>query len=517
VTALEKSSVLAGRTTLERHDREQLEFQASYFVDAGAAAVGATTEWFLFIPRNVGINADNYFRNDFYADLTGFVRLDLPTPQLDELANYESGPGPLTALPKLFAELRAGGVAAPAIAVHVKLFGHAFAEAVSSEQAALVERLAALPEDERGRVRYLDDVDLFAERARSALAALRRARQDFLPLRRAAPVADNVLEQTDEYSSLYLDGVLAKLWSSARSLKALFDGSCFAARLHGVLGRHASAECAYRLDQGFLNLDSSSLRRSEYFAYRKALLKKAIHQALYVGTQKLKTDKYVRNATGMVAASLAATWAVAAQLPLRQQGLSTSTQLLIFGLPVIAYVAKDRIKELTREWLTGKLQDFDQDVALSAEALDSAGLAEVKGRLRERMKFTSASAVPQDVASLRASVRTVAGTDVQTEAVLSYRRRLTFERIRARPGQRYGIRQIIRFNLRHFLTRLDEPEQNAPHFSPGEGLFVRAMVPKVYHLNLICRTSSPGQTPQLMRWRLVLNKDGLSRVEPIDG
>src|SRR5262249_4213075 len=124
VTALEKSAVLAGRGALERPHPEQLEVQASDFVDSGGSAPAAPTQWCLFIPRNVGINADVYLRNDFYADLTGFVRLDLPAARLDELSNYGNGPGPLSALPQLFAELSAGGVAAPAISVHVKLFGH---------------------------------------------------------------------------------------------------------------------------------------------------------------------------------------------------------------------------------------------------------------------------------------------------------------------------------------------------------------------------------------------------------
>ena len=38
-----------------------------------------------FIPRNVGITASNYQRTDFYADLTSFIRADLPKSTLDTL------------------------------------------------------------------------------------------------------------------------------------------------------------------------------------------------------------------------------------------------------------------------------------------------------------------------------------------------------------------------------------------------------------------------------------------------
>src|SRR5207249_342127 len=98
---------------------------------------------------------------------------------------------------------------------------------------------------------------------------------------------------------------------------------------------------------------------AEYFAFRQSFLKKAVQQALYVDTRRLAGDTFVRNATGAVAAGLAATWALVAQLPMQIKDLPPTTQTVLLGAPVVAYIAKDRIKELTREWLSRRVREFD--------------------------------------------------------------------------------------------------------------------------------------------------------------
>jgi len=72
----------------------------------------------------------------------------------------------------------------------------------------------------------------------------------------------------------------------------------------------AATEAEYRHAQGFVNLEYSSGANREYFLYRRSLLKKAVQQALWVTTRRRQVDSYLRNAAGMVAAGIAATWAL---------------------------------------------------------------------------------------------------------------------------------------------------------------------------------------------------------------
>ena len=513
---------------IEAHDRQQLEVQSAHPVTGASDDERFDVELFLFIPRNVGVTAANYPRDEFYGDLTTYLRVDLPAMSLDELV--VGAESPLVALGAQVDAIRAGkspvhrrdaaraagkdtSLHAPT-AVEVKLFGHTFTEAVRRRLDTLIGAVRALPDEPVAR-RWvlLDEVDRFAESGRAALAALRRAGRALEPFRVAVPSVLQTFRQTDEYSSLYLDGAFALLAQATLSTPALFDGTGFVGRLRQTLARHARAEAEYRAARGYLNFAGGAAGATEYFAYRQSFLKKAVQQALYVDTRRLTTDRWLRNATGAVAASLAATWALVAQVPAQLSNLSPAAQTALVAMPVLAYAAKDRIKELTREWLIRRFLAFDTNSEISVGSLAEAGLGAFSGSVRERVNFIDLPAVDADVRALRAASHTVFGADLASECVLRYHRRLTMRTDKqALPQPGLSLRQIVRLNLRHFLTRLDEPQHPACHYAPGDDSFVQVDVPKVYHLNLVARVKSERGVSS-RRWRIIMNKDGIVRIE----
>ncbi len=498
---------------LTAHDHEQIEVQHTHDLVPRARARPVAIELFFFIPRNVGVMPDNYPREEFYGDLTHYMRLDLPDLSLQELADDRHGRSPLVALHQQLDALSEGKQRVPPIAVEVKLFGHIFTEATRDRVTLLLDHLATLagrPPEERWR--FLDEVDRFAEEARAALYALRRAERRSEPFARGIRVLP-VFRTTDEYTSLFLDGAFALLAQAARDEPRFFDGSGFVPRLALVLARHAEVESRYRLRAGYLNLDLRA-GGAEYFAYRQSFLKKAVQQALYVESGRLENDRFIRNAASMVGASLAAVWALVAQLPQELPHLSPLAQTALLGLPIAAYVAKDRIKELTRDWLTRRIRGYDNEVEIRAGALAEAGLGRVAGRIREAARFVESAEVPEEVTRMRVALRTVRNADTAGESILSYTRDLDLALDDEGPvTEGLAFRQILRLNLRHFLTRLDEPEQRESHYAVDEGRFVHVALPKVYHINLIARVRSGGRRILLKRWRIVLNKAGIVRLE----
>jgi hypothetical protein len=505
-------SLSTPRPLLDAHDHEQVELELHHAVGQKGRERAERLEAFLFIPRNVGLNGQNYPRTDFYADLTSFVRADVRVISLAELKDTERKELPLARIAQGLDEIVQGQAAAHAVAMQVKLFGHAFSEALRTGVVELLQRLSELPASpSSSRESLLEQLHHFAQDARDALGGLRRLRRQLLPLAHAAPSLLTVFDQTDEYSSLYFDSQLALLAEGANRAPELLDGSCFVPQLRKVLAGHAAPEARYRRARGFLTWDGRAQEAGEYFSYRQGLLKKAVHQALWVEAKTLNSDQYVRNMTGMAAAGLAATWAVIAQLPMQFLKLSGSLQTVLVMLPIIAYVAKDRIKELTREMLTRRYQDYDRAIALSAVGLANVGFGSVGGELRERMRFMDLRQVPKEVLEARLAQRTVTGAELSGEAVLHYRRDLSLSAENAHAGP-LEVRQIIRLNLRHFLTRMDEPEHRVRHFSSETGAFEERVVPKVYHLNVVARL---GHEAPPTRWRLVLNKQGIVRVEEV--
>jgi hypothetical protein len=496
------------------HDREQLTFKVRH--GHGSATTDGTYDLklYLFIPRNVGLNSTNYPTADFYSDLTTFLRLDLPERSLVDLRTH--GRSPLRGLDQHLARIARGDLAAERVAVAVKLFGHTFTEAVRREVTQLRQRIVAAPAGTTWRAKVLHDLSEIVSHARSSLARLREAKRKFSPYRRVAPRVWEVFHQTDEYASLYLDGELAELAEFVGTRAELYDGSGWIGHVLQVLASCAAVEAAYRREHGFVNLEPGAAGR-EYFLYRQSQLKKAVHQALWVETKRLARDQYMRNASGMMAASLAATWAVIAQLPQRIKSLSSTAQALMFALPIVVYVAKDRIKELTKEALLRRMRSFDQETALASSYLAEAGLESVSGTLSEKVKFLSLDTTPAKVLAVRRRGRWVAGAEIRNEAVLLYSRRLqvTTPLKTIKSGEDFALRQIIRLNLRHFMTRLDERGQTVRHYEPATGGFMSRELAKVYHLNLVAEFGTPDGPKRLQRWRVVFSKEGIERVEEL--
>jgi hypothetical protein len=178
----------------------------------------------------------------------------------------------------------------------------------------------------------------------------------------------------------------------------------------------------------------------------------------------------------------------------------------------VAYVAKDRIKELTREWLMRRVATFDQSIALSTVGLGDAGTGEMHGTLRERMRFIPLAQLPPEIMATRVAQRTVSGSELAGESCLHYLRKLEVVRTDA-ASRRVALRHILRLNLRHFFARMDEPEQIVRHFAPSHQAFIEARIPKVYHLNVIVRARRNSGLSAPTRWRVVLDKRGIVRVE----
>jgi hypothetical protein len=500
----------AERAYLEAHDREQLALEIRHAPGSAAAGGVHDLELYLFIPRNVGLRSANYPTADFYNDLTTYLRLDLPALDLEDLRTGVCSP--LRDLDLHLAEVTNARTSPAQIAIAVKLFGHELTETVHHERARLLRVIREGDGDLGWRGELAVGIGELVAASRSALERLRGARRGFAPFRRVAPDVWGVFQQTDEYASLVLDDTLATLAHELCSRPAVFDGSGWIVHVLEVLSAFAADEAAYRRAQGFVNLDPSSSANREYFLYRRSLLKKAVQQALWVDTRRRKADRYVRNAAAMVAAGLAATWALIAQLPSRFLSLSPSMQVLMFVLPVIAYIAKDRIKELTKEWLIRRLDTFDQETELVGSQLAGSGLGSLRGCLREKVRFVDRA--PEDVLAIRRRSRWIAGPRLAGESVLVYRRTLEVAApLHARNPDPLALRQIIRLNLRHFMTRLDEREQLVRHYEPSAGGFATRKLAKVYHLNIVARIGRPGAGSHLERWRVVFSRAGIERIE----
>lgn len=516
----------AVRADVDIHDRQQIEVELAYPLLRDRPSAYAT-ELLLFVPRNVGVSAQNYARDSFYADLTAYLRMDSPPLTLQELGDPSCESSPLFHLDAALRTLEADIHALPPrpIVVLVKLFGHSFRESVNAARVALQQQIAAacaLRGEERGAARelLLQELRALGAGGHAALRRFRSMRRRFQPLSGARPGSvREMFEYVDENTTSFLVEQMAKVATDLQRQGALHDGSGLVAAGLCALMAEAQAVAGERRLEGFSFPDPAQQRTAEFFTYRRGLIKKSMQQAFYLETRALRRDPYVRNAIAMVAAGLAAIWSLVAQVPATLGDLSSETRSAVLVSAVVAYMLKDRIKDLTKEHLGRRLRAYDHDNVIVGDNLVLVGLRGFSGRARERMRWQTPQQVAPRLVQLRAHPRTVAGSDISSEEVIAYSRTLVMG---PEPGEQlpagFALRDILRLNLQRFMLRLDEPLDKVSYFDLRRRRFLRVQTPKVYHLNLLLRVTmgvEKGQEVLLRRYRVVLNKERIVRIEKV--
>ncbi len=556
----------------EVHDRHQVELRFNYPLGEEEAR-RYLVDVFLFLPGSLGIHPGNYPREQFYADFTAYMRMDALPLALDALADPQHPASPLSRFAETLRRLQSDPRPPPTAParVHVKLYANLYAVGVRTECRRLeksITRILRDLRDPRGPSRpgvstppeprspsvppdaprdpiaaadpWLADLDAALGRMREALWAFRRVRAGYWPFERLSHGSlAGAMRVADEYMSLTLEERLAGLWRHLGSAGALFDGTGFVLRARLRVAALAREEALYRARYGYLTLRESHLgapaapgppglhagSAGELFTYRASQLKKSVQQALYLAVRGARADTFVRNAVGAVAAALAAIWAFAAQVPTQLAGLPVRTQLLVFAAAVVAYVLKDRIKALTSEALLKRLRLYDHTSWLYGETLPELGMSQFRARMSEVVRFTPFAAVPEAVRRMRMQRRTVQHSEPVGEEVLHYHKRLEVGAPRdpAASGtpESYRLRDILRINVRHFLARLDDPTDEADWYDLGTATFQQRALPKVYHVNVVVRVRQADAAGVVAQdreahLRVVLNKDGIVRVERVD-
>jgi len=545
----------------EVHDRQQLELRFNYAVGEHGRC-DYHVDAYIFVPRNVGLNRTNYTREQFYADFTAYVRIDAGALPLDALADPSNPASPLHRFAATLDALRTSRrpPATRPLSVHARLYANLYVSAVRAECRRLEKLLTrreraegdhpslfpAAMQSGQGRretpapePRVADPEGAFERDLAAALTRMQEALRAFRSVRGAAwpfePLCHEgvaeAMRGADEYMSLELEERLAVLSHALGERASRYDGTGFVARMRAHLAAVARDEAGLRARYGYLTLDTrraptepggkASFDPGEYFTYRASLLKKSVQQALYLNVRGSRRDTFVRNAVGAVAAALAAIWALATQLPAYVSNLPGPTKVLFFAAGVLAYVMKDRIKAVTGEFLLRRARTYDHAHWIYGESLPDLGVNDFIAHSAEAVRFVSGDEVPADVRDVRVQRRTVQHLEVAGEEVIHYRKRLEAGREGggAPLPEGYRIRDILRVNLRHFMTRLDDPMDRVDAWDVGRAAFVRVELPKVYHLNVVARVrrERAGEPPQVRfaHLRVVLNKDGIVRAEEV--
>jgi hypothetical protein len=348
-------------------------------------------------------------------------------------------------------------------------------------------------------------VDLIAE-MRTALVVGAEARDE---VRRECALADEFLSHAliDFYAGCER-GVDDTLFCDKSTVKEA--SSPWSDDLRCLVAEGLSEELAHRRGKGYITPHADGHAELAAFLERASRLKKHFQDVLYLDVEAYFVDSRMRNYTGVVAAALAAfMWLSFTLLPIgsgTRAGISVGTFAVLFAL---AYAIKDRIKELTRGWITGRLMRLygQRMVTLKLpKRIDAAH--SVLLETRETFDVDSEPFAANDL-------REVNAIGAPKRVVqLKFRMRATLHPAAAlERAHIFSIKHIFRYDLSPIFARLDNAVKQVPVLDANRRVRF-ADAPRQYRFPARIVFQPSDGDPIEHNAYIVVSKRGIERIEP---
>lgn len=491
------------------HDRYQVEIKLDYELLNGRDTQYRVSTY-LFIPQTLGLTPDSYSKGDFYRDVQNYIRLKTPGLGLRELS--EGRHAPLAQIERLIQTV--GWDQNPELATqvinHCKLLSATLKSAIREHFNLIERRIAEAASD--ANVQHLIE-NLIAEflLQTDRLAATYRTCFSAFNLPHVDKAVFTAYSLTDESISLLIEESAIELFPIVTAHCA---GECRADFMRQLKERVAQ-ETGHRRAHGYGSLLKVG-EENETYMFRASVLKKYAATVLHLTTTVQREGRLLEQLLLAVAAGIAMAFATIIAFYVQQY--YGNFTFPVFVALVVGYMFKDRIKELGRQLFAGKLQDRLYDRRLQIKTLDGKHQLAI---VREKVSFVSPAHLPRPVVKARSADSLVAlDNDGQGETIICYTKDVTlfaaaFKRAFAELPHVSGLNDIIRYDIRAYLKKMDEPVEQRSYLENEQLHSVTCH--RVYHLNLVSRyrVVRPQKEKRHTRLRLVLNRQGIKRIEHI--
>lgn len=449
---------------------------------------------YFFLPPSLGISRANYDKERFYEDLQSYIRLKTPEVPLKDISRGDASP---------LSQLNAAALRLPGDTADrsVQLYEYQSKLFCCVLKSSLREHLELVEteKDPIERDRLIDEYRAATRSVRSTYSALEpRLCNPGMP-----PRVQAMYRFTDEYISLLLDEYTCHL------IFALPENEC-SGELRSELREFVKKEVAHRKQQGYPSITSPS-SDNENFIYRRGVLKKYMSSVLFLSRRDDEGGRFLREGLLGLAAGVSMIFATAV-LFVSTEFFGALTWPVFFAL-VVSYIFKDRIKERMRLYLSRKAARwlFDRRATLYAGTGDRIGICE------ESVDFLEAGMVPAAVTTVRNRTHM---TEIEGgwigERAIRYRKLVKLFPVRItdiydEPSMS-DINDIMRFSIEEFVHHLGPVDK--PVHSLVDDRVELTQCDRVHHLNVILRYEK-DETDVFHRYRVVLNRDGIKRIELI--
>lgn len=481
------------------HDKFSFEFKISFIASPNTTIEDANefgiNTW-LFVPNSLNINRATYTKERFYRDTTSHIRLITPIFSLDQICHLQNNP--LERLKRSVDQL----VAKPQDNYCINNFSFQVRMLCSIVKSAIRDQtfIISLAKNEKQLPTL---VHAFIDQ----VLYLKKMYRDLSDTIDKATIGDQEVE-CYTFGDIFIGNVLEQhIYSLMQRLETKPQTY---SKVKLLLYKLVSDEIDYKKQKGYSVLDQDNATNNYQVVMLRGILKKFIESDLFLNTKTAKDGALVEQFYYGIAAGVSMIFATVISF-MAQLHYGNFTTPLFFAL-VISYVFKDRIKDLMRYYFSTQLGkkyfDTKRELKIQEEPI---------GWAKEAFDFVLEAKIPTDVMAMRKRSPLVeAENRMYSEQIILYRKlvSLSSSKIDDYKGYKFvGINDITRFNLTHFIQKMDN--SSIPLYMPdNEEGYIRFWGEKVYALHFIIRCEGV-QNLYYRKFRLLFNRDGIKEIKEI--
>ncbi len=482
---------------IEIHDKYQFELKIGYKILEEDIDTLYNIEMYFFIPNSLDVNKNNYSKTDFYNDLQTYIRFKSPAVILRNIASG-NGDSPVQKLKNSFEQF----IGHPDEATtanfirQIKMFSCIIKSALRDHVHFVTKQ--KINEDFNALINeYITLVPVIAAKYRELRSIIN---------------VPNISEKLysnylfgDEYLSFMIEESTFNLINFIKKHHPS-EKEDFVKKLYDII----KAELNHRKSNQFPSIPMDD-DDNEELIFRKSVLKKFTSSVLYLKTTTEKEGVLLEQILFGIAAGFSMIFATAVAFYSQMKYGSISTA--VFIILIISYIFKDRIKELLRIYFAKKMSTYLFDHKINIFTAEK----EKVGWTKEVFYFTNDQNVPKEIMQIRNRDHI---TEIENgwmgEKIAVYMENVNlFSKKLTDIYKDYtmeGINNIMRFDVSKFLHKMDNPKKSL-YVLDGQG-HKEVHGKRVYHLNLVIKYTSKHDTTH-KRFRIVLNRDGIRRIEEI--
>lgn len=466
------------KESLKIHGNRQFEVKQRVGFSAQAREVSYTVETYFFLPSALQINKGTFEKSEFQKNLKSYVRMQAPGSSLKSMLSHG---GELDKLASFLADIpQVHTIEAEGnYEDELKRFSLAFKRCLRKKARALGLRENC---SEQSIKNFVGNVRQILARYRGLV---HRAKEF------GRVVESNTYEYCDEYMSIvttyYLKQLYYQLPGPFRdSVKMLW------------MEESKYQEEKYPIEQ----LPGET--KETTFLLRWSSLKKFVSSCLFLDIRYKKAAPLIRHTIYGVAAALSMLFATV--IAFKWQNEYGSLSMNLFVALVIAYIFKDRIKEISRDWLQEVFRRWIPDRLLQIYREPNIEV----GTCRESFDYMTLDKIPNFVRQLRESSHWINLThDRREDNVFRYKKEITIKNHQELfQKTKSGLIDITRFNISDFLRNIDGRFEELPTFAEDEE---HLLGEKLYHIYVMRVVHYMGKSDTEVV-RIVVNVDGIKRI-----